>query len=34
MNVNNFAWKRLVPQGIPIYKNGFNSGVMLMDIQK
>jgi len=34
MNVNNLAWKWLVPQGIPIYKNGFNSGVMLMDIQK
>ena len=34
MNVNNDDWKGIVPKGIPVYKNGFNSGVMLMDIQK
>ena len=34
MMVHNFFLEEFVPQGVPIYKNGFNSGVMLMDIQK
>jgi len=34
MDVNNYAFKGIVPEGIPIYKTGFNAGIMLMDIQK
>ena len=34
MDVNMYPWKWVVPKDVPIYKNGFNSGVMLMDVQK